>query len=429
MMGAMYVGISGMKAHMNMMNVIGNNTANVNTYGYKSQRMLFRESIYTTTAAGSDGTTVKGGTNPSQLGFGVQVGTIDLNMSASTYTPTGRGWDCMIDGDGFFLLGDKDQEIGSQADLSSLTLSRLGDFKTDSNGYVTDGAGNVLFGYATVQNPDYHPFATEKQLEENPTWRDAYITSTELVPLRLPLMAAIPSADNNGLRADGTKVWEAGAAVYPVLSEYTVATGQVNMHLDNPVEAEGDGTAANPGITQKDLAAMEALMGNNPTDAQREGMFLGNMATLMPIDSEKKCVSLNTLTISKDGRISGINDATGETVVVGYIAIATVDNPFGVTHVDGPYYKAMDGSGELRVGSAGNVLDEKFLNNKKAEDSTAANKLQKCSQVRNSGLEASGANVADEFANLITTERGYQANCRIITVSDEMLEELVNIKR
>ena len=112
MTGAMYAGISGLKTHMQNLNVIGHNLANVNTYGYKSQRMIFRESLYGTTVAGSNGTEIRGGVNPSQIGYGVQVGTIDLNMSTSTYTPTGYPMDCMVNGDGFFLVGDKDSYHG-----------------------------------------------------------------------------------------------------------------------------------------------------------------------------------------------------------------------------------------------------------------------------------------------------------------------------
>ena len=69
MTGAMYAAIAGLKTHMNKLNVIGNNIANVNTYGYKTQRAIFSDSIYTTMSAGSDGTTTVGAVNPSQIGF------------------------------------------------------------------------------------------------------------------------------------------------------------------------------------------------------------------------------------------------------------------------------------------------------------------------------------------------------------------------
>ena len=82
----MYAAIGGLKTHMTNLNVIGNNIANVNTTAYKAQRMIFQESLYTTRRAGSDGTAVRGGNTPSQIGYGAQVGSIDLNMSPGCAT-------------------------------------------------------------------------------------------------------------------------------------------------------------------------------------------------------------------------------------------------------------------------------------------------------------------------------------------------------
>ena len=99
MTGAMYAGISGLKTHMQNLNVIGHNLANVNTYGYKTQRMIFRESLYGTKVAGSDGTLTRGGVNPSQIGYGVEVGTIDLNMASSEIISTYVYKQGLINGD------------------------------------------------------------------------------------------------------------------------------------------------------------------------------------------------------------------------------------------------------------------------------------------------------------------------------------------
>ena len=85
----MYAAIGGLKSHMSKLNVIGHNIANCNTYGYKSQRMTFRESMYSTLTAGSDGGELAGGVNPSQVGYGASVGCIDLNMSTSTFAASG----------------------------------------------------------------------------------------------------------------------------------------------------------------------------------------------------------------------------------------------------------------------------------------------------------------------------------------------------
>ena len=218
----MYAAIGGLKTHMTNLNVIGNNIANVNTPGYKAQRMIFQESIYTTSRAGSNGTAVRGGNTPSQIGYGSQVGSIDLNMSPGTFNPTGVGMDCMLEGDGFFLLGNKDLKFDSAEDYTKLSLTRVGDFSIDPMGYVTDGNKNVVYGFKMVQNPDYKPDAKEQyEIDDygnKINVMDKLIPSTELVPLRVPFAATAPTKENGGYD-DTTKeyAWQAGDAVYDLL--------------------------------------------------------------------------------------------------------------------------------------------------------------------------------------------------------------------
>ena len=105
MTSSMYAAVSGLKTHMSALGVIGNNVANVNTYAYKATRYTFDEALYTNMRSGSNGTDEIGGNNPAQIGFGCTLGTIDLDMSTKIFNTTGRGLDCMIDGDGFFVVG------------------------------------------------------------------------------------------------------------------------------------------------------------------------------------------------------------------------------------------------------------------------------------------------------------------------------------
>ena len=146
-------------------------------------------------------------------------------------------------------------------------------------------------------------------------------------------------------------------------------------------------------------------------------------------------VQLEDVGIGKNGAITG-TAANGQTVVIGYVAIATPDSPDGVTHINGPYYKCLGGAGNLRVSTLGVELPCDYLGNKTADltgaDAPTANDailINKNTQLIDGGLEASSTDVANEFADMITTQRGYQANTRIITVTDSMLEELVNMKR
>lgn len=350
MSGAMSAAISGLKTHMQALNVVGNNIANVNTNGYKAQRFTFKESIYNTLSAGSEGTTTTGSTNPQQIGYGCSVGTIDLDMTSGDLVATGRDMDCTISGDGFFLVGPKGITIDSAQDAEKLYLSRVGDFEF-RDGYLTDGQGNVVYGFLTYQTTD----ADGKTLK----------TSTDLVPIRLPMSST----------ADG----EVGATVYPTVDETT-------GHNINPDEA---------------------------ADANVDGF-----------------INYANMKIDANGKITCTNDNTGEVVTVGYIALGSVENVNSVLHTEGPYYQVGEAGGDITI-SAPNSAVNGYLKNQIAENADPGDMLLSHSTVglMTSYLEGSGTDLATEFTNMILYQRGYQANTRIVTVTDTMLEELVNMKR
>ena len=308
MTGAMSAAIAGMKTHMQALSVVGNNIANVNTYGYKTQRITFKDSLYSTLSAGSAATGTTGGLNPQQLGYGCGVGTIDLNMATGDLSPTGMATDCAIQGDGFFLVGTKDKSYDNTniGDVNGLDLTRVGNFEF-RDGYLVDKmSGNVVFGF-------------------------------------------IPTGD-----------------------DYTTGLQPIKL----------------------------------PTDG---GDF---------IDYEN-------LSIDANGKITCTNAKDGSPEEVGYIALAKVDNPSGLLHQDGPYYQAGEAAGEITLFVPNSALP------KDAADNLGGLDLLEGSEtgLMTSFLEGSGTDLATEFSNMIIYQRGYQANTRIISVTDSMLEELVNIKR
>ena len=352
---AMGSGIAGLRAFMDALNVVGNNVANVNTYGYKAGRVTFKESIYSTQSAGSGSTTTTGGTNPSQIGYGSSVGTIDLDMSTQALESTGLPTDVAIQGDGFFLLGDKNG-VGVDS-LNSLMFSRVGNFKIDDDGYLTDGAGNIVYGFVTTTgepNKDVNDNLTGG-VKDGTAGTKVGGTSTNLVPIRLPM------ANENG------------EAVYPGVQ------GGKNVA---PTKAEG---------------------------------------------STDKCITYENLRIGDDGKVTCTNSMTDEIVTIGYIALGSVTNPAGMTHTDGPYYQATDSAGDISVSTPKSSVFGQMDNGGTAD---APDLLANSGTGVKSGfLEQSGTDLAQEFANMIIYQRGYQANTRIVTVTDTMLEELINMKR
>ena len=310
MIKSMFSGVAGLRTHQSKMDVIGNNIANVNTYGYKTMRTTFKESIYSTNRSSADGNTTMGGRNASQIGYGSQVGSVDLLFTSGSYAPTDSPTDCMIDGQGMFLLGPKDLGENKDGivdntgeDLGAFFMSRVGDFKMDGEGYLVNSDGYHVYGFEVT------PGATDA----DPSTTDL----TKLKPIRIP--------DIN--KAYGT-----------------------------------------------DLERM----------------------------------NIGAINIDANGTVTGINADDKSVVTIGKIAIANVPNANGLEKTQGPYYKAIANVGTVRAYEAGTGSTGNLLTN---------------------GLEMANVDLAREFSDMITTQRGFQANTRIITVSDQMLEEMMAMKR
>lgn len=134
---SLYSGVSGLKAHQTRMDVIGNNISNVNTYGFKASRVTFKDVYYQTVSSGSEGSSSSGGTNPGAIGYGTQVGSVDLLMGQSSFTMTGSSMDMAIDGEGFFQVQDAD---------GNKFFTRSGSITFDSAGNLVDSQGNFVLG-------------------------------------------------------------------------------------------------------------------------------------------------------------------------------------------------------------------------------------------------------------------------------------------
>lgn len=138
MVRSMYSGVAGMRANQNRMDVIGNNIANANTYGFKSGRATFRDIYYQTYRGASEGTISRGGINPSNIGYGAQLASIDLMMDSASMTSTGFALDCAITGEGFFQVMDPDGNI---------YYTKAGMLDIDpATGAVIDSNGNFVLG-------------------------------------------------------------------------------------------------------------------------------------------------------------------------------------------------------------------------------------------------------------------------------------------
>jgi flagellar hook protein FlgE len=172
----MFSAISGLKAHQIMLDVTANNISNVNTVGFKSQRTSFKDALSQWQRAGSGASGAFGGTNPSQIGLGVNLGAIDNLMQSGAVQATGNNLDVAIQGDGFFRL-----KTWTGAALSPEALySRAGNFTLDVNGYLVSQDGYYVVGY-TWDNTAQALTTTETRIQVPTTTKTVSIGQNGLV--------------------------------------------------------------------------------------------------------------------------------------------------------------------------------------------------------------------------------------------------------
>jgi len=147
MLRSMYSGISGLKNFQAKLDVIGNNIANVNTFGYKKERISFKDIAYQTLSGGTAGSAAAnglGGTNSKQIGLGSSIASIDNIMTNSSLQSTGRDLDLGINGDGFFVVQDGQ---------NNKFYTRAGNFFLDDQGYLVNTDGMKVLDSSAAQQP------------------------------------------------------------------------------------------------------------------------------------------------------------------------------------------------------------------------------------------------------------------------------------
>jgi len=134
MLRSLFTGISGLRAHQQMLDITSSNIANVNTVGYKSTSSVFEDTLSQTIGGAGAATATSGGTNPEQIGLGVQLASTQTNFAQGSNQYTGRGSDLLINGDGFFVLSNNGQQ----------TFTRAGSFSLDSVGHLVAPDGSIV---------------------------------------------------------------------------------------------------------------------------------------------------------------------------------------------------------------------------------------------------------------------------------------------
>ena len=413
MLRSLFSGISGLRQHQTMMDVTGNNIANVNTAGYKASQTVFEDTLsQLLRGAGAPQEPDAGGTNPAQVGLGVRLAQITTNFGQGSAQTTGRSTDLMIQGDGFFAVKQGGETL----------YTRSGAFNFDANGWLVTSSGAFVQGW-TAANGVVNTNATVGNLrlpvgaQLAPTQ-----TSTATVTGNLPAGAVAASAGPPAVPAtvitSGIDMFDAQGNRHSMTYELTKQTGAgawqlrvlegATVHHTSTVTFNASGQLTSPATVavaaasppwstaatvQLNLAGLTMYGGSNTFAAtQQNGSAMG---------------TLQAFTLSPDGTIVGVF-SNGLKQALGQIAMAAFNNPPGLEKIGGSMYRNTVNSGNPQLGTAG----------------AGGRGL-----LSGGNLEMSNVDLAAEFTNLIVAQRGFQANSRVITSSDEILQDLVNLKR
>lgn len=525
MVRSLYSGVAGMKSHQSRMDVIGNNISNVSTYGYKSSRATFRDVYYQTSTAASAATPTSGGVNPTQIGYGAKLGSVDVNHSQSVMSTTGYTLDVAIAGEGYLQVMDGDGNI---------FYTKAGMLDIDAEGNVVDVNGNFVLGVSG--DPSGQAASSNRIRISLPYESAAAASSTDTINEILYTISAANETENGNVNivfAASSNLPIGQKATAEITSSSIVVTlnsnetfaglADLNQEVNNAITA-ANGGIAHPGgaftIEMSDPAAFSGVLtgaeivnadfgvnqgtvtlpddigqyfsvksvgdqfsgdgqatmsftvgaGNSlsvtigqytatltadqlksagtvvlkrngvdstdsitvsyPNWSTIEAYGVANMSGLVDLSpsvpssnlglgqgnfllsggtegGEQTVADLSGISINDKGIITATHPTFG-LMEIGRIDLATFANPAGLSQVGDTYFAESQNSGEPQLAIAG---------------------TNGTGDILGGTLETSNTDLSQEMADMITTQRGFQACSRMITVSDTMLEELINLKR
>jgi flagellar hook protein FlgE len=390
MLRSLYSGISGLRSHQTMLDVTGNNIANVNTAGFKSSAVVFQDTLSQLIQGAGGAAAGAGGTNPAQVGLGVQVAGITTNFTGGAAQATGRSTDMMISGDGFFVVQSGGETL----------YTRAGSFDFDAAGRLVTPNGALVMGWPAQggvvnQGGGLVPV----QLPANAV-APAVATTQAAITGNLPSTAAIGTTlvrdivVHNGVGAESTLT----------LTFERTATGWDVDATDGATTVSGaltyDATGAFTGSTVP-------AFGGIALDFAETSGYADLQTVSISSQNGREAGTLQSYTLSPDGTLVG-SFSNGASEPIARIALSTFVNPGGLEKVGSSMYRASLNSGLPQLAAAGSDGTGSLLGGR---------------------VEMSNVDLSQEFTNLIVAQRGFQANARIITTSDEVLQELTNLKR
>ncbi len=454
MMRSLYSAVSGLQNHQTRMDVIGNNVSNVNTTGFKKGRVTFQDILSQTLTGAAKPTDERGGLNPKQVGLGMSIASIDTLMNQGSLQVTGKNTDLAIAGEGFFVM-----KLGERT-----FYTRNGNFLIDKEGTLVNANGLKVQGWnaITLENGE-RIINTSAPVEDLkiPLMEKLEARETSIVRMKsnlnfdTPILGPNPTQEEilknthstridifdrygnkHGLvlnfRREDLNRWRMTATIDGVSTDtirLNVGGAKVDTNNELILNFNTNGT----------IASIAEAAGANP-QTMAEGILAANVVYTLP-DGETRSFNLNLGTsgqvkdsvtqfsapssarayfqdgydmgylesfkIDDSGTITG-NYSNGEIRTLGQVAIAAFVNPMGLIKEGETLFSESNNSGLPNIGAAG---------------------TQGRGKVNAGTLEMSNVDLSETFTDMIVTERGFQANSRVVTTSDDMLREILNLKR
>lgn len=421
----LFSGRAGISSHGTAIAVVGDNISNASTIGYKSSRSEFEDLIAGGQTAGK------------VVGSGSGLSAVTTVFEQGSLEFTGRELDLGIDGNGFFVVAEDSQRF----------YTRAGNFKVNPSGFIVDQGGRSVLGFAAGGSGALQPLNVNTVSQDTVATTAVTIagnldaSATVIAPASIPAAPAPGSASTAVAWSDLNSVAEFSTVVeiFDALGEkhtmtfffFRTATDEytVNAYVDSEdVEAGGtptgyprlagtatltfaaDGTRTTPTVPDMDDLTID-WTGNNASDSVIDITFdpmtnYSASSNIQSITQDGQGIgSVTSLSIGKDGTVTAQLD-NGQVAEIGTVGVVNFSNPEGLNRIGNNLLQQSTQSGEPIVGTPGTGTFGK---------------------IQSGAIELSTVDIANEFVKLITLQRGFQANSRIITTINQLLNEIIQL--
>jgi flagellar hook protein FlgE len=465
MMRSLYSGVSGLQNHQTRMDVLGNNVANVNTTGFKKGRATFQDLLYQQMSGASAPNGEVGGVNPKEIGLGMSIGSIDTIHTQGALQTTGVQTDLAIQGNGFFVLKKGESTLFTRD--GALGLDRDGRLVNPSTGYRVQGwlaqdvNGQQIISTSGATQDLIVPIGSKDPAKA--TSRVDLACNLDKRTVEVPANAAADTVEQGTWRVE-EKIYDSFGSPHTLRIEYRKVVGQPNqwqgtVSVDPEAQAPTNASVAlgqnaqagggNTFIVEFDnrglLSRVRDGQGNaSPTtgaldmgvafDVQGATQAAGGGATRQNFRLNFGSVGSATNTVTQmaersstkvfaqDGYTMGYLDSfkidqsgvvtavysNGTNRAVGQMALGSFTNPGGLEKVGETNFSQSNNSGQANIGPSGIAGKGKIIAGT---------------------LEMSNVDLSEQMTDMIVTQRGFQASSRTIQTSDQMLQELLSLKR